>query len=355
LEFNNDKEKIMRSATTPHYGSPQVIQLARRPRPLANDHDIIVEVEAAAVTAGDVRMRSADFPGISALPGRMLMGVSRPRNEVQGTMFAGRVVEVGEEVKRFAPGDRVFGSVDHGAYATFVRIHEDMTIAKIPDDIGFIEAASVPYGAVTALYFLQHLADLQPGERVLIVGASGGVGQYAVQIAKYLGAEVTGVCSEPNALRVLELGADRVIDYQTENYLSSGETYDVIFDIQGVTGFWQARNALSARGRFITLLVSFAVLMQMAATSILGGKRAIFGVALGGPDQLAKVADLLSCGAIRPVPGAVFPFDEIARAHETAQSRRSNGTVIVRGAGHVITADIGAASCSRMLGLPMFQ
>lgn len=347
----------MKAATTPHYGAPQVIQLAKRPRPIPNQREFLVEVEASAVTAGDVRIRSADFPGISALPGRMLMGVTRPRNDVQGTMFAGRVVEVGEEVQRFAVGDRVFGSVDHGAYATFVKADENKIIAHIPDEMGFVEAASVPYGAITALHFLQDLADVQPGERVLIVGASGGVGQYAVQIAKYLGAQVTGVCSASNAERVLDLGADRVIDYEIEDFLKSQETYDVIFDIQGVTGFWQTRNILSARGRFLTLLVSFAVLIQMAATSILGGKRAIFGVAMGSPNQMARVVDLLSRGAIRPVVGDVFPFDEMAQAHEAVQSRSSSGTVIVRGAGHVITADFAAdrAAFSRMPGLPMFQ
>ncbi len=345
----------MKAATTPNYGPAHIIQLAGRPRPIANDYEMLVEVEASAVTAGDVRIRSADFPGISAVPGRMLMGVSRPRNDIQGTMFAGRVVEVGAEVKRFAVGDRVFGSVPHGAYATYVKVDEDSTIALIPDDIGFVEAAAVPYGAVTALHFLQDLADVQPGERVLIVGASGGVGQYAVQIAKYLGAEVTGVCSASNAERVLDLGADRVIDYEVEDFRKSRETYDVIFDIQGVTGFWQTRNILSARGRFMTLLVSFAVLIQMAATSILGGKRAIFGVAMGGPDQLARVVDLISRRAIRPVVGDIFPFDEMTQAHEKVQSRSSNGTVIVRGPGNVITADFGATACSRMPGLPMFQ
>lgn len=258
------------------------------------------------------------------------MGVTRPRNEVQGTMYAGRVVEVGAAITRFGVGDRVFGSVDHGAYADYATVSEDRPVATIPDGIGYDEAASVPYGAITALHFLRELAQVQPGEHVLIIGASGGVGQYAVQIAKYLGAQVTAVCSAQDADRVSELGADHMVDYRSQDYLGSPETYDVIFEISGTKGFWQTRHALKPKGRFLTLLVSFTVLLQMVLTAIFGGKRAFFGVAMGNAAQMEEVARLISSGALQPTVGEVFAFEEIVQAHEAVQSRRSKGTVIVR-------------------------
>src|SRR5262245_52694462 len=174
--------KTMRAAVTPSYGPPGVLEMRDVPVPRPGDHDIIVEVRATTVTAGDVRLRTADFPSITALPGRLMVGVLRPKQGVQGTMFAGRVVEIGRAVTRYAIGDDVFGSAMHGAFAEYLRMPEGGVLAKMPSNVGYHEAAAVPYGGVTALRFLRDVASVRPGDRVLVVGASGGVGRFAVQI-----------------------------------------------------------------------------------------------------------------------------------------------------------------------------
>ena len=220
----------MQAATLSNYGTPDAFTLAEVPTPTVSEGQILVRVRATVVTQGDRRLRSADFPGISAIPGRLLMGVTRPRNTVHGTMFAGRVEAVGEGVTDFAAGEDVFGACDNGAYAEYLAVKADSGIAKMPSGISYEQAAALPYGAVTALMFLEGMADVQPGQKVAIVGAAGGVGRYAVQVARHLGAEVTAVCSARDAELVREFGAHHVVDYRSEDFTAADTKYDVIFD-----------------------------------------------------------------------------------------------------------------------------
>lgn len=319
----------MKAAITPTYGPADVIQTGDVPTPTIGEHQVLVQIHATPVTAGDRRLRAADFPSISAVPGRLMMGVLRPRHTVQGTMFAGRIVEVGSAVTQYAVGDDVFGSTDHGAYAEYLPMPEDGAMAKMPAGLSYDEAAAVPYGAGTALYFLRDLGSLGPGDEVLIVGASGGVGRFAVQLAKHLGAEVTGVCSRRSFELVGSLGADHLIDHQSEDFTQNGKRYDVIFDIAGVTSFCRSRPSLTKNGRYLTLFISVAVLLQMAWTSIVGGPKAKFSVALSKQDDMEQLRELMEQGVIRPVIARRFPLERIADAHAEAEADRPHGSVLV--------------------------
>jgi len=320
----------MKAATHTHYGSPTVLHIDEVARPSIGDREILVEVHASPVTQGDRRLREADFPGMSAIPGRLMFGVFRPRNPSPGTMFAGRVVATGAAVTRFAAGDDVFGSCDHSACAEYLAVAEDSSIARIPEGFDYDQAAAIPYGAGTALVFLRDLAKVQPGQRVLVIGAAGGVGRFAVQIARHLGAEVTGVCRGRDAEMVTKLGATAVIDYTREDFTDNGETYDVIFDTAAGDRFRACRGSLAEEGRYITVYLSGGVLLQMLMTSLFGGRKVAATVVISDQELVEDVAELMTKGAIWPVIGARFPFEEIVAAHEMFEDGKPQGAVIVR-------------------------
>jgi NADPH:quinone reductase-like Zn-dependent oxidoreductase len=326
----------MQAATNERYGDPEVLSLSEIPKPIIRPKEILVQVRASDVTQGDRRLRAADFPGLSAFFGRLMFGFFSPRNSVGGTSFAGRVVEVGAEVTRFAVGDDAFGGVMRGAYAEYLAVPEDDALAKMPANTSYAEAAALPYGAVTALVFLRDLAKVQPGERVLVVGASGGVGRMAVQMAKHLGAHVTGVVGRDEDL-VRSLGASEVINHKEEDFTKSGKRWDVIFDATEGEHFRSFRASLTSVGRYLTLYMTMRVLFQMAFTAMRGGPRAIAGVALGAAGQLEDVRALVEEGALRPVIAERYPFEEIVSAHARLEGRRPRGSVVVE------IADGGAA------------
>lgn len=319
----------MKAAFQNQFGAPDILFVNEVDRPTLTAGQVLVQVHASAVTQGDRRLRAADYPGASAVIGRLMFGLFRPRNPVPGTMFAGRIVALGQDVTAFAVGDDVFGSVNHGAQAEFVAVAEDGPVALMPAGIDYAEAAAVPYGACTALAFLRDVAAVQPGERVLVVGASGGVGRFAVQIARHLGADVTGVASARNAGLVRSLGATAFIDYATEDYTRSGETWDVVFDTSSGDGFRAARRALKPGGRYATVYMSLVVLVQALVTSLFGSRKARTGVVLGDQQLTRDVAALLQDGAIRPVLVAQFPLDRVAEAHAALEDGGPAGDVVV--------------------------
>lgn len=319
----------MKATIQTHYGSPRVLRIEEVQQPTIAAHEVRVEVHASAVTQGDRRLRAADFPGMGALFGRLMFGIVRPRNRTPGTVFAGKIVEIGEKVTRFRVGDRVFGSCSSGAQAEYVAVAQNSTIAEIPDGIGFDEAAAVPYGAGTALSFLRDVAEVLPGERVLIIGASGGVGRFAVQVARHLGAEVTGVCSTRNLEMVKDLGAQHVIDYSVEDYTKNGETYDVIFDTASGDGFRAAKGSLGSRGRYVSVYMSLLIGLQLLRSMLFGGPRPMASVALGNRRLLEDVANLMADRAIQPVIAARFPLAQVVDAHEELERGTIAGAVIV--------------------------
>ena len=319
----------MKATLHTEYGNPRVLRVDEVARPALADDQILVQVHASAVTQGDRRLRAADFPGAGAVIGRLMFGLLRPRNPIPGTTFAGRVVETGKAVTRFAVGDEVFGSCGHGAQAEYLAVAEDAPVAKIPAGVGYDEAAAVPYGAGTALAFMRDIAAVEPGERVLVLGASGGVGRFAVQIARHLGAHVTGVCSGDKAEMVRQLGAQRVIDYTRQDYRFSGETYDVVFDTVSGDGFRVAKPSLSPRGRYVSLYMTLRIAFQMLWGAVFGGPRAATGVVVGKQQLTEEVAALLAEGAIWPVVGARFPLERVADAHAALEDRTVQGAVVV--------------------------
>jgi NADPH:quinone reductase-like Zn-dependent oxidoreductase len=321
-------EKIMKAATYSTYGSPDVIELVDVDTPTVGDSDVLVAVHASVVTQGDRRIRAADFPGISWLPGRLMFGLFAPKNRMLGTVFAGRVAAVGSAVTEYAVGDDVFGVGMSGAHAEFIMVPVDSPLGHMPRGMDYAEAAAIPYGAGTALTFIRDLGGVQPGQRVLIVGASGGVGRYAVQVAKHLGAEVTGVSSARSHDLVRRLGADQVIDSK-EDFTTNGNRYDVIFDTSGAVDARRAWSSLTPKGRYLTVYMGVQVLLGMALTFFTGGKKAISGVAIGGPEQIEEIRQLVEQGAISPVIEATFPLDRIAQAHAHLETARPHGEVVV--------------------------
>lgn len=318
----------MRAAITPKYGPANVLEMRDVPRPSIGPNDVLVQVHASPVTAGDLRLRAADFPSITAVAGRLLLGVRRPKKAVQGTMFAGRVVEVGAAVTRFAPGNDVFGSAADGAYAQYVAVAEGGALAKMPTNLSYEQAAATPYGAVTALRILRDVAAVRPGDEVLVIGAAGGVGRFAVQLAKHLGARVTGVCSRNTFDVVRSLGADHVIDRE-HDFTGSDRRWDVIFDTAGATTFRHCKSALTSKGRYVTLLISVPLLVAVATTSLFGGPKAKFAIVMPKHADLDELRELVERAIVRPVVGELFPLERIAEAHATAEKDRTHGTVIV--------------------------
>ncbi len=310
------------------YGAPNVLTLEQIEPPTPGPGDVLVQVHASPVTQGDRRLRSSDFPALTWLPGRLIFGVTRPRNPVTGTQFAGRVVAVGDEVTRFAVGDDVFGSADRGAYAELLVVPEGGAMASIPQGWGYAEAASMPYGGVTALAFLRQMAELSAGEHVAIVGASGGVGRVAVQLAHALGAEVTAVCSRDHEL-LGDLGADHVVDRRVEDFTAHASRYDVVFDTSGRVPFRACRGALTAQGRYLTLFMTARALWEMAWTRVRGGQRATCGVALGDRDLVEELAGLMAQGSVRAVVARRHPLEQIVAAHEDLETGEYSGDIVV--------------------------
>ncbi len=335
---------MMNAVFTPTYGTASTLQLRHIPIPTPGPGEVLVQVEASAVTAGDRRIRSADFgPGMS-LMGRLFIGLFGPRRPVQGTMFAGVVTAVGQGVERFQVGDAVFGSVAAGAWAEYLVVHADGPIAQRPAGVTPAEAAATPYGAGTAWHFLHDLAAVKPGERVLVLGGAGGVGRFAIQIARHLGAHVTAVGRRTSFDMMRELGAHEVLDHQAGDFAARGETWDVVFDTADVSSLGHSRPALRPTGRFMTLYGGLRVLVDMLRTRRGRGPRALFAVVTGNRARTETLAKLLAEGAIRPVVAATFALDDVAAAHRCAEQRAPGDVVVLPTPRGGAAASIAAAA-----------
>lgn len=319
----------MKAAITPRYGSPDVIEVREVPTPKLGDGQLLIQVHATHVSAGDLRIRAADFPGISSVLGRLMLGLRRPKNPIQGTMFAGEIVELGPGVTQYRIGQRVFGSVEHGAYAEYLVAKEDGPLALIPPGRTACQAAALFYGAGTALHFLRDVAKLQPDERVLILGASGGVGRFALQLAQHMGADVTAVGRTRDFELMKSLGANQVLDYTRVDYRGTGQKYDLIFDIADASSFSHCKPALATRGRYLSLYIHIRLLLQMAWTSVVGRQRALFSIQTGSARATAEVADLFAKGVFEPILARRFHFEDIAKAHEASEARATPGAIVI--------------------------
>jgi len=317
----------MKAVVCTKYGPPEVLQLQEIEEPVPNDREVLVKVHATTVTAGDIRARSFTWAPWFWLPGRILYGFSKPRRSVPGNELAGEIMFAGKKVSRFKKGDQVFGIIWDvrfgGAYAEFICLPEN-EIAIKPTNISYEEAAAVPIGALTALVLLRK-ATIRQGQKILIVGASGSVGTYAVQLAKYFGADVTGVCSTQNIDLVKSLGAESVVDYTIEDFTKKGQSYDIIFDAVMKTSFFDCRHSLVPNGVFATVDWPLHLVLW---TKLFGGKRVVFGIAQEIED-LNFLAELIEAGEIRAVIDKTYPLEQIVEAHRYSETGHKRGNVVI--------------------------
>ncbi|MGZ9222843.1 MAG: NAD(P)-dependent alcohol dehydrogenase [Anaerolineales bacterium] len=323
----------MKAIVYTEYGPPDVLQLKEVEKPAPKDNEVLIRVHATTVTTGDVNLRGFTFvpPGFGFVP-RLAFGLRGPRKTILGTEVAGKIEATGKDVTLFKKGDQVFGigSGNLGAYAEFVCRPEKGALAKKPSNVSYEEAAAIPGGAGTALYFLRDLAKIRPGQKVLINGASGGVGTYAVQLARYYGAEVTGVCSTANVDLVKSLGADNVIDYTKADFRTSGETYDIILDtVVGRTSFSGCRNSLKQNGLYLAVAGGPKEFFQMAWTSIIGGRKVLAGTPVEAKEDLMFLKELAEAGKIKAVIDRCYPLEQTADAHRYVDKGHKRGNVAI--------------------------
>lgn len=319
----------MKAIVQKQYGSPAVLSVAEVPTPQPGPDEILVRVHASSISEGDRRIREAEFGGwFMSLVGRLMFGVTGPRKQVRGTSFSGRVQAIGAQVTGFTVGQAVYGLADDGAAAEYVVMKADGPVAPVPEGTDLVEAAALPYGLLTAHTFLQNAGGLQANQRVLVVGATGGVGRFVVQLAKRAGAHVTGVAGAGRADLMRTLGADVYVDYNEEDYLQRGERYDLVFDTTLDVRFGQVRSILTATGRFLTLGMTLDSVSGMLMNGMRGGQRVFTGVSLPTRTQFDEVHEAVAAGATRPVIVARYPMDRIVEAHQHHE-RRLGGTVVV--------------------------
>jgi NADPH:quinone reductase-like Zn-dependent oxidoreductase len=320
----------MKAAIYERYGPPEVVSVRDVPTPTPKDDEIRIKVRATTVSTGDWRARSLQMPAGFGPFGRLFFGITRPRQPILGTELSGVVDAVGKAVSTFAVGDEVIAFTDTtmGAHAEYVCIAASGLVVAKPTNLSFEEAAALSFGGMTMLGFFQR-SRLAIGERVLVNGASGTVGSAAVQLARYLGAEVTAVCGPSNVALVRSLRADHVIDYSAEDFTANGQTYDVIVDTAGTAPFARVKRSLADRGRLLVVLGGFLELLQAPLVGATSRQRVIAGPSTARVDDLRRLAEIAASGAYTPVIDQAFPLERIVEAHRRVDSGRKRGSVVV--------------------------
>jgi NADPH:quinone reductase-like Zn-dependent oxidoreductase len=321
----------MRAIVYQKYGAPDVLQIEEVPKPEPGDNEVVIKVHAAEATKADCELRSFKFAvKWFWLPLRIAMGLTRPKNQVLGGYFSGKIESVGKHVSRFKKGDRVFGSTQlrMGAYGEYLCLPDSYTIVPMPQNISFEEAAAVPLGGLNALHFLRK-ANIRSGETVLINGAGGSIGTFGVQIAKDMGAEVTAVDSTIKEEMLRRIGADHFIDYTTENFSNSGQTYDVIFDMVARSSYSACIKSLNPNGRYLMGNPRISDMLRSVLTSWFTDKTAIFAFAGEKEDELLTLKEMLEMGKIKPVVDKIYPVDQAAEAHRRVETEKRLGIVVI--------------------------
>jgi NADPH:quinone reductase-like Zn-dependent oxidoreductase len=323
----------MRAILCTDYGPPEVLQLRDVRKPVPKDNEVLVRICATTVSAADCELRRFDFAPWVWVPMRLAFGIRRPRRRVLGQELAGDIDAVGKKVKSLKKGDRVFAAtgIPLGAYAEYICLRENPrtgAIATMPANLGYEEAASVPYGGGEALHFLRK-ANVRSGQRVLVNGAGGSFGTFAVQLAKDLGAHVTAVDSAPKLEMLRTIGADRVIDYAQEDFTAGPETYDVIFDVVRGTPSARMVGRLTENGWLLMANPGFLQIVRAKWASRGSRKRVSFAGSGGTSEDLAYLRGLVEAGRLHPVIDRRFPLEQMVEAHRYAESGQKLGNVVI--------------------------
>jgi len=315
--------KMMKAITYTKFGPPEVLQIQEVEKPAPKENEVLIRIHATSVVKEDPDWRRS--PGFN--------GFLKPRNQILGQEFAGEIEAVGAQVTRFKPGDQVFGMDMFGAYAQYKCIAEDKALAIKPASMDYEQAVSVPNGALTALPFLRDKGQIQHGQSVLIYGASGSVGTAAVQLAKYYGTTVTGVCSTSNLEMVKSLGADHVIDYTREDFTKNGETYDIIYDTVGKTSFAKCKDSLTEEGVYLTTVPTASIMLRTMWPQKSGRKVNFLAAGLRPTQEKVKdlvfLREMIEAGSYKAVIDKSYPLEEMADAHRYVENGHKKGNVVV--------------------------
>lgn len=316
----------MNAAVYNQYGTPEVLQLTALTKPNPEDNEILVKIHATAVTSADSRLRKADPFAV-----RFFFGLFKPKKPILGGVLSGEVEAVGKNVQKFKVGDPVFGSAfpQFGAYAEYICLPETAALVIKPKNVSHEEAAALPFGGMTAVHFLRKV-EIRPGQKVLIYGASGAVGTAAVQIAKFFGAEVTGVCSTTNIDMVKSLGADKVIDYTQTDFEKSGEQYDVVYETVNKASFSSCIAALKNNGTLILGAGMPIEILRGVWISLTSSKKVVSGVALETAEAVSFLQKLAEAGQLKAVIDKKYPLEQIVEAHGYVDKGHKKGNVVIQ-------------------------
>jgi NADPH:quinone reductase-like Zn-dependent oxidoreductase len=327
-----EKKEKMKAIVQTKYGSPDVLQLQEMEKPTPKDNEVLIKVHATTVTLYDCWARSCTAPTGFGLLSRISSGIRKPKQPILGTELAGEIETIGKDVTLFKPGDQVFAATyfsNFGAYAEYKCLPEDSMVGIKPSNMTYLEATTLPQGALTALYFLRK-GNIQKGQKILIFGASGGVGTFAVQIAKNVyDCEVTGVCSTKKIELVKSLGADKVIDYKKEDFTKDNEKYDIILDTIGKTPIGRSKKLLKKEGIYVFTTFGLPKLFQILWLRLISRKKAFFGLVEDDPEDLIFLKELVEAGKIRSVIDKTFSMEQAAKAHAYVESGQKKGQVVI--------------------------
>jgi NADPH:quinone reductase-like Zn-dependent oxidoreductase len=316
----------MKAVIYEKYGSPEVLELREIDKPSVADDEILVKIHAASIQQTDIRFRTG-----TPFLARVLAGLLKPKNQILGCDYSGIIEAKGKNINEYNVGDEVYGQLDKrtGTHAEYISLSMKEVSPK-PKNLNFVEAASVGVAGTMALQCLRDHGEIQRGKKVLINGASGGIGTFAVQIAKSYDTEVTGVCSTTNLELVKSIGADHVIDYTKEDFTERVDEYDIIFDAVRKNTFANCKNALTSKGIYVTTEFGPSIMLQMKMNSNPNGKRMVGMLGNIDPEDLVFLTELIEAGKIKPVIDRTYPLEEIADAHRYVDQGHAKGKVIIK-------------------------
>jgi NADPH:quinone reductase-like Zn-dependent oxidoreductase len=322
----------MKAIVHTKYGPPDELQLVEVEKPAPRNNEVLIKIHATTVTTTDCNARNFTFvPKSFMFFARLMFGFKVPKINILGIDLAGEIEAIGKDVKLFKVRDQVFGSpgTKFGGHAEYVSVSENGALAIKPAEMKWEEAASLSLAGNTALFFIRDLAKIQAGQKILIHGASGAIGTYAVQLARYYGAHVTGVCSGTNAEMVKSLGADKVIDYTKEDFTKTDERYDFVFNVVGKTTFSQSKVILKPKGIYLENMAQIKDFIRMIWTSIIGGKKIKAGVSTERAENLRFFIGLIESGKLKPVIDISFPLEKTGEAFRYVEQGHKKGNVVI--------------------------